>query len=49
MKRLRRLARGLTALGHQIGHAVVGEGLTEQTFSLQGNRETGEGVDDIIR
>ena len=42
-KGLRRLARELTALGHQISHTIVGELLKEQKFSLQGNRKTREG------
>lgn len=42
-KSLRRLARELTALGHQISHTVVGELLKQQRFSLQGNRKTKEG------
>ena len=42
-KGLRRLARELTAMGHQISHTVVGELLKEQKFSLQGNRKTREG------
>ena len=42
-KGLRRLARELTGLGHQISHTVVGELLKEQKFSLQGNRKTREG------
>jgi hypothetical protein len=42
-KSLRRLARELTALGHQISHTVVGELLKQQKFSLQGNRKTREG------
>lgn len=35
-KSLRRLARELTAMGHQISHTVVGEFLKEQKFSLPG-------------
>lgn len=42
-KSLRRLAKELTVLGHQISHTVVGELLTQQKFSLQGNRKTREG------
>jgi hypothetical protein len=43
-KSLRRLARELTALGHQISHTVVGELLKQQKFSLQGNQKTKEGA-----
>jgi len=42
-KGLRRLARELATMGHQISHTVVGELLKEQKFSLQGNRKTREG------
>ena len=48
-KSLRRLARELTALGHQISHTVVGELLKEQKFSLQANRKTREGADNPDR
>jgi Rhodopirellula transposase DDE domain len=42
-KSLRRLAAELAKLGHQVSHTVVGELLTAQKFSLQGNRKTREG------
>jgi transposase len=42
-KSLRRLAAGLQALGHRIGHNVVGDLLREMGYSLQANRKTREG------
>jgi hypothetical protein len=42
-KSLRRLAAELAKLGHQVSHTVVGELLTAEKFSLQGNRKTREG------
>jgi hypothetical protein len=39
----RRLAKELTAMGHKISRTVVGELLSAQKFSLQGNRKTLEG------
>ncbi len=40
---LRRLAAELRAMGHAIGHTVVGEWLQGQTFSLQANSKPQEG------
>jgi transposase len=48
-KSLRRLAAELKKLGHQISHTVVGELLKEQKFSLQANRKTREGADNLDR
>ena len=42
-KSLRKLAAGLQALGHRIGHNVVGDLLREMGYSLQANRKTREG------
>jgi len=42
-KSLRKLAGGLQALGHRIGHNVVGDLLREMGYSLQANRKTREG------
>ena len=42
-KSLRHLAAGLQALGHRIGHNVVGDLLREMGYSLQANRKTREG------
>ena len=42
-KSLRRLAGERAALGHRVSHAVAGELLKQQKFSLQGNRKTREG------
>jgi len=42
-KSLRNLAAGLQALGHKIGHNVVGDLLREMGYSLQANRKTREG------
>jgi len=42
-KSLRNLAAGLQALGHRIGHNVVGDLLREMGYSLQANRKTREG------
>ena len=42
-KSLRKLAAGLQALGHRIGHNVVGDVLREMGYSLQANRKTREG------
>jgi hypothetical protein len=42
-KSLRRLAVELTAAGHPVSPAVVGDLLAEQGYSLQGNRKTREG------
>jgi hypothetical protein len=44
-KSLRRLAAELKAQGHQVSHTVVGELLTQQSFSLQANSKTKEGGD----
>ena len=40
---LRSLATALEAKGHKIGHVTVGALLSEQGYSLQGNRKTLEG------
>jgi Rhodopirellula transposase DDE domain len=42
-KSLRHLAAGLQALGHRIGHNVVGDLLRGMDYSLQANRKTREG------
>jgi len=42
-KSLRHLAAGLRALGHRIGHNVVGDLLRGMGYSLQANRKTREG------
>ena len=42
-KSLRKLAAGLQALGHRIGHIVVGDLLRTMGYSLQANRKTREG------
>jgi hypothetical protein len=42
-KSLRKLAAGLQALGHRIGHNVVGDMLRQMGYSLQANRKTREG------
>jgi hypothetical protein len=42
-KSLRKLAAGLQALGHRIGHNVVGDLLRQMGYSLQANRKTREG------
>jgi len=42
-KSLRRLAAELANLGHQVSRTVIGEMLTAEKFSLQGNRKTREG------
>jgi len=42
-KSLRKLASGLQALGHRIGHNVVGDLLRGLGYSLQANRKTREG------
>jgi Rhodopirellula transposase DDE domain len=42
-KSLRKLAAGLQALGHRIGHNMVGDLLREMGYSLQANRKTREG------
>ena len=42
-KSLRKLAAGLQALGHRIGHNVVGDLLRGLGYSLQANRKTREG------
>jgi hypothetical protein len=42
-KSLRHLAAGLRALGHRIGHNVVGDLLRAMGYSLQANRKTREG------
>jgi transposase len=42
-KSLRTLAAGLQALGHRIGHNVVGDLLRGLGYSLQANRKTREG------
>jgi hypothetical protein len=42
-KSLRNLAAGLQALGHKIGHNVVGDLLRALGYSLQANRKTREG------
>jgi hypothetical protein len=41
---LRSLAAHLQAKGHKIGHVTVGTLLSEQGYSLQGNRKTLEGM-----
>jgi len=41
---LRNLADALRALGHEIGHNVVGDLLRQLNFSLQSNRKTKEGA-----
>lgn len=41
---LRSLAEHLQAKGHKIGHVTVGTLLSEQGYSLQGNRKTLEGM-----
>jgi hypothetical protein len=43
-KSTRRLARELTAQGHPVSHARVGELLKEQGYSLQANQKTREGA-----
>jgi hypothetical protein len=40
---------GRRTLGHQISHTVVGELLKAQKFSLQANRKTHEGADNLDR
>jgi hypothetical protein len=42
-KSLRQLAGGLQALGHRVGHNVVGDLLRGLGYSLQANRKTREG------
>ena len=42
-KSLSQLTRALVAMGHRIGHTLVGELLQQQKFSLQANRKTREG------
>jgi hypothetical protein len=44
-KSLRRLSAELAAQGHPVSRTVVGELLTQQKFSLQGNSKTREGGD----
>jgi Rhodopirellula transposase DDE domain len=48
-KSLRNLAAGLRALGHRVGHDVVGSLLKKLGYSLQGNRKTLEGSDHVDR
>jgi hypothetical protein len=48
-KNLRQLAAELTARGHRIGRAVVGELPRLRTFSPQGNSKTREGGDHPYR
>jgi hypothetical protein len=48
-KSLRRLSAELKKLGHQISHTVVGELLKKQKFSLQANRKTLAGADNLDR
>ncbi len=43
-KSLRNLAGGLRALGHRVGHNVVGDLLRSLGYSLQANRKTREGA-----
>ena len=43
-KSLRKLAAGLRAMGHQIGHTLVGELLARLGYSLQANAKTREGL-----
>ena len=45
LKSTRRLAQELTAQGHSISHAAVGQLLDELGYSLQGTRKVLEGID----
>jgi hypothetical protein len=48
-KSLRNLASALCAMGHQVGHDVVGTLLKTLGYSLQGNRKTLEGSSHVDR
>jgi hypothetical protein len=48
-KSLRNLAAGLCAMGHRVGHDVVGMLLKQLGYSLQGNRKTLEGSHHVDR
>jgi len=48
-KSLRNLAAGLGAMGHRVGHDVVGMLLKQLGYSLQGNRKTREGSHHVDR